>query len=116
MHPDISFAVHQYAKFSNQPHFLHKKAVKHIGHYLYLTQTQGLILHPQPDHSLNAYTDANFASCWHQAYSHLHNSVLSQTRYVLVYCGCPISWTSKLQTEIALSTTEAEYQALSMCM
>jgi len=114
--PDISLAVHQCTKYSNQPCFLHKKAVKHIGRYLYLTQTQGLILHPQPDHSLNAYADADFAGCWYQAYSHLHDSVLSWTGYVLVYCRCPISWTSKLQMEIALSTTEAEYQALSMCM
>jgi hypothetical protein len=30
--------------------------------------------------------------------------------------GCPIQWNSKLQTEIALSTTEAEYIALSQSM
>jgi hypothetical protein len=30
--------------------------------------------------------------------------------------GCPLSWTSKLQTEIALSTMEAEYIALSQSM
>jgi hypothetical protein len=30
--------------------------------------------------------------------------------------GCPIQWNSKLQTEIALSTTEAEYIALSQAM
>jgi len=100
----------------NQPHCLHEKVVKHIGHYLHLTQHQGLILRPQADHSLNAYVNANFASRWHQAYSHLRDNTLSHTGYVLVYCGCPIAWTSKLQTEIALSTTEAEYQALSTCM
>ena len=33
-----------------------------------------------------------------------------------MYTGCPITWTSKLQTEIALSTTEAEYMALSQSM
>jgi hypothetical protein len=30
-----------------------------------------------------------------------------------MYAGCPISWASKLQQEVALSTTEAEYNALS---
>jgi hypothetical protein len=30
--------------------------------------------------------------------------------------GCPIHWTSKLQTEIALSTTEAEFVALAQAM
>ena len=30
--------------------------------------------------------------------------------------GCPIVWVSKLQTEVALSTTEAEYIALTQAM
>jgi len=62
------------------------------------------------------FVDTDFAGHWHQAYSHLCDSTLSCTQYILVYCGCPISWTSKLQTKIALSMTEAEYQALSTCM
>jgi hypothetical protein len=32
---------------------------------------------------------------------------------VVTFCGCPVSWTSKLQSEISLSTTESEYIALS---
>jgi len=30
-----------------------------------------------------------------------------------MYGGCPLVWASKLQWEVALSTTEAEYNALS---
>jgi len=33
-----------------------------------------------------------------------------------MYAGCPITWQSKLQTKIALSTTESEYIALSTTM
>ena len=33
-----------------------------------------------------------------------------------MYAECPITWSSKLQTERALSTTEAEYIALSHAM
>ena len=36
--------------------------------------------------------------------------------YVIMYAGCPIVWASKMQTEIALSTMEAEYIALSTAM
>ena len=52
----------------------------------------------------------------HQKYAELRESVLSRTGFVITYCNCPVTWSSKLQTEIALSTTEAEYIALStMC-
>ena len=37
----------------------------------------------------------------------------SQTGYVIMFAGCPLIWSSKLQTDIALSSTEAEYIALS---
>ena len=33
-----------------------------------------------------------------------------------MFAGCPITWDSRLQTEIALSTTESEYIALSTAM
>ena len=33
-----------------------------------------------------------------------------------MYARCPLTWYSKLQTEIALSTTKAEYIALSQAM
>ena len=33
-----------------------------------------------------------------------------------MFACCPITWQSKLQTEIALSTTESEYIALSTAM
>ena len=36
--------------------------------------------------------------------------------WIITYAGCPIMWASKLQTLMALSTTEAKYVALSMAM
>ena len=36
--------------------------------------------------------------------------------YAISYAGCPLTWASKLQTEIALSTVEAEYIALSQSL
>ena len=33
-----------------------------------------------------------------------------------MFMGCPLTWVSKLQTQIALSTMEAEYIALSQAM
>jgi hypothetical protein len=112
--PDISFAVHQCARFSSKPTALHELAVKRLGRYLLATKDKGLILHPRHDYKLDMYVDADFAGMWHQEYSHLRDCALSRTGFVITYCGCPIHWASKLQSEIALSTTESEYIALSM--
>jgi hypothetical protein len=43
-------------------------------------------------------------------------SVKSRTGYVIMYRGAPLLWVSKMQTQIALSTMEAEYIALSQSM
>ena len=43
-------------------------------------------------------------------------NVMSRTGYVVMYTGCPLLWCSKMQTEVALSTTEAEYIALSQSL
>jgi hypothetical protein len=44
------------------------------------------------------------------------DNVYSRTGYVIRCAGCPIYWQSKLQTEIALSTAESEYIALSQAL
>jgi hypothetical protein len=112
--PDISYAVHQCARFCTRPTALHELAVKRIARYLLLTKDKGLILKPSKTFNLDMYVDADFAGMWHQEHTHLRENVLSRTGYIITFCGCPIHWASKLQTEIALSTTEAEYIALSM--
>lgn len=110
--PDLSFAVHQCTRYSNHPTALHEFAVKRIGHYLLLTRDKGLIL--TPSHNFRLYVDADFAGLWHRDYAELRDCALSRTGFIITYCGCPIHWASKLRNEIALSTTESEYIALSM--
>jgi hypothetical protein len=114
--PDISMAVHNCARFSAKPTSLHEQAVKRIGRYLAHTHTQGLTYRPNNNHSLDMYVDADFAGTWHREYAHLRGSCLSRTGFVIIYNGCPIHWGSKLQSKIALSTTEAEYIALSTAL
>jgi hypothetical protein len=70
---------------------------------------------PDKNISLDAYCDIDFADVWHQEFAHLCDSCLSRTVFIIVLAGVPIHWSSKLQTEIALSSTEAEYIALSQC-
>jgi hypothetical protein len=69
--PDISFAVHQCARYSANPTALHKLAVKPIGRYLLATRDKGLILQPTHNFKLDMFVDADFAGIWHREYSEL---------------------------------------------
>lgn len=112
--PGLSFAVHQCAWFCTHPTTLHELAVKWIARYLLYTKDKGLVLHPTKDFSLDMNVNADFTGMWHQQHSTLWDNVLSCTSYIITFCRCPIHWISKLQSEIALSTTESEYISLSM--
>ena len=59
---------------------------------------------------------ADFAGSWDAGDSNNPENVMSRTGYIIQHTGCPVIWYSKLQTEIALSTMEAEYIALSQAM
>ena len=72
--PDISFAVHQCAKFFQDPKLLHEKAVKYIGRYLYKTKDKGIILKPKKNGQLDAYVDSDFAGRWHRYFAELRES------------------------------------------
>jgi hypothetical protein len=71
---------------------------------------------PNNDLQLDCYVDANFAGLWNHESHQDPVCVKSRTGYVMTLGDCPIQWNSKLQTEIALSTTEAIYIALSQAM
>ena len=113
---DISMAVHQCARFSNQPKLSHEKAVKRIVKYLSITCERGIIYKPNKSKGIECYADADFAGSWNAEDAADANNVLSRSGYVILYAGCPVLWASKLQTEIALSTAEAEYIALSQAL
>ena len=114
--PDIAFSTHQCARFCNKPTHLHETAMKRIGRYLLGTADKGIILQPDRNKNVECYVDADFAGNWNKAEAEDAVNMLSRTGYVIQFMGCPILWVSKLQTEIALSTTEAEYIALSQAM
>jgi hypothetical protein len=114
--PDISCAVHQCARHCANPKIQHTAAVKRIGRYLLGTKDKGLIMRPNQE-GMECWVDAAHASEWNnKTASNDPNTAISRMGYVITYAGCPMHWSSKMQTEIALSTTEAEYIALSQAM
>jgi hypothetical protein len=114
--PDIAYAVHQVARFSHFPKQSHGRAIKQIVRYLKGTRTRGLIMRPTDALNLDCYVDADFAGLWGSEDDQDSLSARFRTGYVLTLGGCPLTWCSTLQIEIALSTMEAEYIALSHSM
>ena len=94
----------------------HEQAVKRLYRYLLETKEQGLILSPDISVGIDCFVDADFAGNWRKEDAEDRNSLLSRTGFVIFFCGYPITWVSKLQAGVALSTTEAEYIALSHSM
>jgi hypothetical protein len=114
--PDIAFAVHQVARFTHRPKRSHEEAIKRICRYLQGTKEKGIMFTPTGKFDLDCYVDADFAGLFGYEDDQDPVCVRSRTGYVLIFGGCPLLWSSKLQTEIALSTMEAEYIALSQSM
>lgn len=115
--PDIAFAVHQCARFQSNLKKTHGEAVKHIGRYLLGTKDRGLIYKPTNSNKMECYVDADFCGNRDATVADKEVSTAkSRTGYIILYCGCPILWASKLQSVIALSTTEAELVALSTAL
>ena len=114
--PDISMATNQCARFNANPKLCHKRVVKRICKYLINTKDKGIIFRPDKKKGLEFHVDADFSRGWKNG-EHLNpEAALSRTFFVISYAGCPIYWRSKLQTEIALITTESEYMVLSIAM
>jgi hypothetical protein len=114
--PDISCVTHQCAHFAADPKNKHGKAVEWLCQYLALNRDKGIILKPT-DQSFNVYVDSDFVGNWDsKTPTDNIDTAQSRTGYIIIYAGCPIVWKSKLQTQIALSTTEAEFMALSAAL
>ena len=115
---DITMAVSQCARFTHDPKRSHEKALERIGQYLKGTKNRGLIFRPAEGHEikLDCYVDADFAGLWGYEDEQDPSSVKSRTGYAIFIQGCPVIWCSRLQGDVATSTMESEYNALSMSM
>ena len=114
--PETSIAGHQTARFCNKPMLTHEKAIKRLRRYLYHKNREGLVYNPYTTKGLECYVDADFSGGWQQVDSHKPDNVLSRTGMVIMYANCSIFCRITLQTEISLSTAEAEYIAFSTAL
>ncbi|XP_070040732.1 uncharacterized protein [Nicotiana tomentosiformis] len=87
-----------------QPQVPHMLAGLHVLRYLMNDPSQGILLSNSSDYSLDGYSDSDWASC--------AISRKNVTGFYVTLGGSPISWKSKKQPTISLSSAETEYRAL----
>jgi hypothetical protein len=104
--PDIMFSVCMCARFQANPKESHLIAVKQILRYLKDTSNFGLFYLKLSSFDLVSYSDADFAGSKSDCKS------TSRTCHFLGHSL--VSWFSKKQNSVSLSTTEAEYIAASL--
>ena len=102
--PDISLAVGKLSQFMQSPSQTHWIAVKRIMRYIKGTIDYGLKFTYSDEFKLYGYSDSDWAGCV--------MSRKSTSGHVFRIGGCTVSWRSKKQSIVALSSTEAEYVAL----
>ncbi|GJX99602.1 retrovirus-related pol polyprotein from transposon TNT 1-94 [Tanacetum coccineum] len=105
--PDLVFAVCMCARYQAKPTKKHFEAIKRVFRYLKGTINMGLWYPKDNAMSLTAYADADHAGCQDSRRSTSGSAQFLRDRLV--------SWSSKKQRSTAISTTEAEYIAMSGC-
>nr|GEZ93815.1 retrovirus-related Pol polyprotein from transposon TNT 1-94 [Tanacetum cinerariifolium] len=105
--PDLQFAICMCALYQAPPTEKHVHAVKRIFRYLRETVNRGLWYPKDSSVALIAFVDADHAGC--------QDTRQSTSGSVQFLGERLISWSSKRQKSAAISSTKAEYIALSGC-
>lgn len=119
--PDLAYAAQALGRHMNAPGDEHFKAAKHVLRYLKETRELGIRYRgtfdknvtmsahavDEKDKSSNVVVSLHADADWANDVS----TRRSTTGYVVVLAGAAVSWKSKLQQTVALSTSEAEYMS-----
>ncbi|XP_047250025.1 uncharacterized mitochondrial protein AtMg00810-like [Capsicum annuum] len=102
--PDLAFTVQHLSQFMQDPHLPHLTAAFHVLCYLSKESGLGLFLNAFCSFELLAFCDSNWGTC--------PNPRKSVSQFYILLGGSPISWNSKKQTSISLSSVETEYHSM----
>src|SRR5258708_13233810 len=103
--PNTMFTVHYLSQYSIAPGEKHLNAMKCIYHYLNRTSDLRLLFYGnQFNCNLIGFSDSDWASD--------PNTWRLVSGYTFLFCGAVIAWSAKKQLTIALSSTKAEYMAM----
>ena len=107
--PDIFFPVSTLAKQVHDPCHRHLLLAQRVVRYISGTE-QKKIFHPRStikSDPLKGYVDADWPGC--------NDTRRSTTGILITINSAPVYWTSKRQSLVTLSSSEAEYVAISQC-
>ena len=103
--PDITYSVSTLARYSSRPNQQHWTALKRVLRYLKGTVKYGICYTQKSSKECIGYSDADWAGDL--------GDRKSTSGYLYQISGGAVTWRSKKQSCVALSTAEAEYMALS---
>ena len=101
--PDLAQCIQQISQYSSKPARPHEKATKHALRYLNGTIDQGITFNGNLGFKLECWSDANWGG---------EEGRESVSGFVFTIAGGAVSYSSKKQGSVALSSTESEYMAL----
>ena len=101
--PDLAVAVGVLSHFASDPCPTHWQALKRVFRYVQGTKTHGIEFQAKEQEGIEGYSDADWAGDV--------DTRRSTSGYAFMMNGGCISWRSKKQRTVALSSTEAEYMA-----
>ncbi|CAM8896551.1 unnamed protein product [Rhodiola kirilowii] len=102
--PDIAFAVHTVSQFLANPTTDHLRAAQRVLQFIKGAPAQGLFYPARGSLVLEAFCDANWASC-----PVTHRSTLG---YCVKLGPSLISWRTRKQATVSRSLAESEYRAM----
>ena len=109
--PDIANSVRELSKVNDGAGERHYKELIRCLRYVFGTREKALVFLPvmrdekDVQWSLEGYCDSDFAGD--------KDKRISVTGFCVYVCGCLVSWKSRGQKHVTLSSTEAEYVAVS---
>ena len=103
--PDISFATSRIARYMSNPSDEHMKELHRLYAYLKGSKNLGLMFPSRSTDNIQGMVDSDWGNC--------PDTSRSTGGWIFTLGGSPISWSSKRQPTVALSSCEAEYMAAS---
>lgn len=103
--PELGYVVHILSQFMQKPLLPHWEAALRVVRYLNGCPGQGIFLDSKPTLQVSAYCDSDWSSC--------PESRRSLSVYIVFIGDSPVTWKTKKQDAVALSSAEAEYRAMS---